>query len=96
MGNGRMPRFAPPQVEVETLAGGGMILRSPLALGAVDRCVGVWLDAWAGRAGGLEMGRGRERALASVPTLPSAPARAGARSPTLRRIRRRGRSARRC
>src|SRR6185437_1896871 len=51
MGKERMPRFAPPRVEVETLAGGGMILRSPLALGAVDRCVGVWLEAWAGRAG---------------------------------------------
>jgi feruloyl-CoA synthase len=45
----RQPRFAEPAVLVETLAGGGMILRSPHAIGPVPRAVGVWLEDWAGR-----------------------------------------------
>src|SRR4051794_34419889 len=42
--------FAPPLVEVEHLADGGMVLRSPVPLNAPPRCLGVWLEQWAGRA----------------------------------------------
>jgi feruloyl-CoA synthase len=44
------PRFAEAAVRVEPLPGGGMILRSPLALGQYPRALGVWLEAWAKRA----------------------------------------------
>ena len=47
---GRRPLFAPARVEVEPLAGGGMILRSPVPLSAPPRCLSVWLEEWAGRA----------------------------------------------
>jgi hypothetical protein len=42
----RQPRFAEAAVDVERLAGGGMILRSPHRLGPVSRAVGVWLEHW--------------------------------------------------
>jgi feruloyl-CoA synthase len=42
--------FAPARVEVERLAEGGMILRSPVRLNAPPRCLGVWLEQWAERA----------------------------------------------
>jgi feruloyl-CoA synthase len=45
----RQPRFAEAAVDVERLAGGGMILRSPHRLGPVSRAVGVWLEHWTGR-----------------------------------------------
>ncbi len=40
-------RFAAPDVEVEKLAGGGMILRSRVPLGPIPRCIGDWLAHWA-------------------------------------------------
>jgi feruloyl-CoA synthase len=40
-------RFAAPDVEVEKLAGGGMILRSRVPLGPIPRCIGDWLVHWA-------------------------------------------------
>jgi feruloyl-CoA synthase len=47
-GERRLPRFAPPEVEVERLAdGGGMILRSPHPLGAAAFRVGDKLAHWA-------------------------------------------------
>jgi len=45
----RPPRFAEAAVTVEPLPGGGMILRSPKALGPYERCIGEWLDAWTKR-----------------------------------------------
>lgn len=41
--------FAPADVRVEPLAGGGMLLRSPYALGAYARCLGDLLEQWADR-----------------------------------------------
>lgn len=38
--------FAPAAVEVEVLVGGGMILRSPMALGAYAASVGVFVRKW--------------------------------------------------
>ncbi|HUC65806.1 MAG TPA: feruloyl-CoA synthase [Stellaceae bacterium] len=48
----RSPRrlFAPADVIVESLPGGGMILRSPHALGTCPRSIGALLEGWAGRA----------------------------------------------
>ncbi|HUB96447.1 MAG TPA: feruloyl-CoA synthase [Stellaceae bacterium] len=46
-GERRVPRFAPAEVSVEPLADGGMILRSPQALGPSARCVGDKLASWA-------------------------------------------------
>jgi feruloyl-CoA synthase len=43
-------RFAEPRVLVERRADGGMVLRSPLALGEPSRAVGIWLADWARRA----------------------------------------------
>ncbi|HUZ72830.1 MAG TPA: feruloyl-CoA synthase [Stellaceae bacterium] len=43
----RVPRFAAAAVEVEHLPQGGMILRSPMALGATARAVGEKLAQWA-------------------------------------------------
>ena len=45
----RRPRFAEPAVIAEPLPGGGMILRSPYALGEAPRSLGTWLEAWARR-----------------------------------------------
>jgi feruloyl-CoA synthase len=42
-----VPRFAPAAVEVERRADGAMMLRSPVELGAVARCVGDKLAGWA-------------------------------------------------
>src|SRR5687768_15988294 len=39
--------FAPPLVEVEHRPDGGMVLRSPVPLGAHDRSLGAMLDRWA-------------------------------------------------
>ncbi|HKW53306.1 MAG TPA: AMP-binding protein, partial [Stellaceae bacterium] len=47
---GRAPRFAEPAVRVETLPGGGMILRSPQALKPYARSIGEWLERWAREA----------------------------------------------
>ena len=44
------PRFAEPRVNVEHLADGGMILRSPLAPKPEARCLGEWLQRWAATA----------------------------------------------
>jgi len=41
--------FAPARVEVEHRPGGACLLRSPLALERYARCVGAWLEDWAGR-----------------------------------------------
>jgi feruloyl-CoA synthase len=38
--------FAAAAVEVEPHADGGMVLRSPQALGAIGRCTGEWLEHW--------------------------------------------------
>ena len=46
----RRTRFAPARVDVERLADGGMILRSPVPLGELPRSLGVWLMHWAERA----------------------------------------------
>src|ERR1700722_19420193 len=43
----RVPRFAPAEVDIERLPDGGMILRSPQALGETVRCVGDKLASWA-------------------------------------------------
>jgi len=43
-------RFAPPRVELERLPGGGMRLKSPLALEPYPPHVGVWLRRWATEA----------------------------------------------
>ena len=48
----RAPRFAAAAVRVESLPGGGMILRSPQPLAAYARCVGEWLERWAREAPG--------------------------------------------
>jgi len=40
--------FAPPAVDVEALAGGGMILRSPMPLADYAPSLGSWLRHWAG------------------------------------------------
>ncbi len=40
-------RFAAPDVAVETLPGGAMILRSRIPLGPIPRCIGDWLAHWA-------------------------------------------------
>ena len=42
--------FAPPLVDVERLADGGMILRSPVPLNAPPRALSVWLERWASEA----------------------------------------------
>ena len=42
--------LAPSAVEARSLPGGGMLLRSPLALRPYPRCVGEWLRAWAAAA----------------------------------------------
>lgn len=42
--------FAAPEVVVERLPGGAMILRSPYALGEIPRSVGTLLEGWARRA----------------------------------------------
>ena len=42
--------FAKPEVELERLSGGGMILRSRVPLGPVPRCIGAWLERWAAAA----------------------------------------------
>lgn len=41
--------FAAPLVDVETDSAGVAVLRSPVPLAAVDRCVGDWLVRWATR-----------------------------------------------
>jgi len=46
-GGRRVPRFAPAEVEVERLADGGMILRSPQELAETVRCIGDKLASWA-------------------------------------------------
>lgn len=44
------PRMlAPVQIERIDLGGGAFILSNPLPLGDTARCVGEWLDTWAGR-----------------------------------------------
>lgn len=43
-------RFAPPLIEVERLAGGGMILRSPVPFNEPPRALSVWLGRWAEHA----------------------------------------------
>ena len=43
-------RFAPVQVETERRADGSVVLRSPVPLGTVQRCVGEWLERWAREA----------------------------------------------
>jgi len=43
-------RFAAAEVDVEKRADGGMLLRSPMALGRSARCVTEWLVDWAARA----------------------------------------------
>jgi feruloyl-CoA synthase len=48
--DGAGTRFAPPLIEVERLADGALILRSPVPLNAPPRCLGVWLEHWAARA----------------------------------------------
>ena len=47
--SGRMSelRFAAPDVAVENLPGGAMILRSRIPLGPIPRCIGDWLTHWA-------------------------------------------------
>lgn len=40
-------RFAKPEVAIEPLSGGGMILRSRVPLGPIPRCIGEWLERWA-------------------------------------------------
>ena len=42
--------FAPPLVDVERLADGGVILRSPVPLNEPPRCLSVWLERWAKEA----------------------------------------------
>lgn len=44
------PRFAPAAVDRVDEAGGGFVLRSPLALGPFDVKVGDWLERWADEA----------------------------------------------
>jgi feruloyl-CoA synthase len=50
--SGGSPRrlFAEPAVIAEALPGGGLVLRSPYALGDYPRALGVWLEEWARRA----------------------------------------------
>ncbi|MFL5167170.1 MAG: AMP-binding protein, partial [Microvirga sp.] len=42
--------FAAPLVDLQRLADGGMILRSPVPLNAPPRCLSVWLERWASEA----------------------------------------------
>ena len=44
------PRFAPAEVDVEQLDGGGFVLRSPQPLAPYARCIGDWLERWAAEA----------------------------------------------
>ncbi|HEX8164523.1 MAG TPA: feruloyl-CoA synthase [Beijerinckiaceae bacterium] len=44
------PLFAPPLIAVERLAGGGMVLRSPVPLNEPPRALSVWLERWAAEA----------------------------------------------
>ena len=43
-------RFAKPEVTVEPLSGGGVILRSRVPLGPIPRSIGEWLERWAAEA----------------------------------------------
>ncbi|MGH7035774.1 MAG: feruloyl-CoA synthase [Stellaceae bacterium] len=47
---GEALRFAKPEVAVEPLSGGGMVLRSRVPLGPIPRCIGTWLERWAAAA----------------------------------------------
>ncbi len=42
--------FARPQVTIENRPDGSRVLRSPVALGTPDRCIGDWLVRWAAQA----------------------------------------------
>ena len=42
--------FARPQVTIENRPDGSRVLRSPVALGTPDRCIGDWLVRWAAHA----------------------------------------------
>ena len=78
--------FAPPLIEVERLADGVMILRSPVPPNAPPRCLSVWLERWASEAPDRIF-------LAERAGAPGAAA--GARSPSERRMRKSAPSPRR-